>query len=339
MKFQIKTVTILIVSIFLFFIMSCYVPPNNLTPGQTPIPGQTQASKVGNNTDTGQQTPYQNFYPPREPISDDDRKHSRKSDDSCEEKSSSNECYDLCQEIYPKDTEECLEESPDVIDNIYNVYRALKKANDLEDFNKINLNGFDSYVSVDTSSLISLIRDYSRGDADSMLEWVSENSRVAEILRGEENENFRILDDLLNLGEFDVPFEDSEFMDYALKNENDEALDYFFEYIFSNATGCSTKISTKCLETVCKIGRNTNVSPRHRYLYFRSLVFKDFMRDIIKNKVNFLITESTNGPPNPNGWEYGSGAGAIDSVNDLVGKNHWANNTSSAGMLSVCAGL
>ena len=346
MKFQIKTTGFLIIYLGLFFIMSCYVPPNAVNPGQTPISGQTQTlpSQAGNTAIAGQvpvQTPV--LTPTREPsrASDDRdraRTRDRRRDESCESERESHECYDLCKEIYTKDRDECLEEDPDIIEKIYDVYKDIEKSND---FNKIDLNDFKQYIDVSTSSLLSIIRDYSRGEAEDMLVWIAENNKVAEILSGED-EDFRILDDLLStITSFDSrevqePFirdiDRDTLMDYALQAGNDEALDYFLEYVFRTSRSCDKKLSTGCLEVICLIGRGS--VDRDRDYYLDSPVFEDFMSDIIKEKINSTTRTVINTPENADGWDYGTGA--IDSVSDLG--DSWANKDENNG-LSVCLTL
>ena len=339
----------------LSFVSSCYLPPNINAPNQTST-GQNFSSQAPVNQAPVNQAPVigqpstvnpqpAETQPVFQPSRDDDGRNdlpepnSRRRGSGCEIERSSHSCHQLCREMYSRDRDECLEEDPDTIDDIYEVYQALENVRDLSG---INLEDFEAYLDISIVSLNSLIRDYSRNDAEDMLIWIAEYNEVAEIIVGED-EDFRILNDLLALmvrfdsSRIDVPFtrrvdNRDTLMDYALNSGNREALDYFIEYILMGSQDCrSNNANENCLKLMCEIGRAS--VERDRAFYFDSRVFEDFISDIIDGGIN----GSTD--PDGNKWIIGSGDGKIDNLSDL--DYTWAGDTwdPESGELPLCGGL
>ena len=186
------------------FLLNCYLPPNINAPtqnptGQQPYPGQTnyQQPVIGQPFTGGNQQPVGTQPVINQPSRGDrnDLEPDRRRGSDCENERTSHLCHQLCREMYSRDRDECLEEEPNTIENIYEVYKALENARDLD---SINLEDFEVYLDISTVSLTSLFRDYNRNDAEDMLIWIAEDNEVAEIIRGEDDD-FRILNDLLSL--------------------------------------------------------------------------------------------------------------------------------------------
>ena len=336
----------------LSFVSSCYLPPIN-APNQTstgqvaPSSGQVnpQTPVIGQPFTGGNQQFGEATQPVFQPSRDNDNRNdlpapnNRRRGSGCEVERSSHRCHQLCREMYSRDRDECLEEDPDIIDNIYEVYQDLESVRDLSG---VNLEDLEAYLDISIISFNSLIRDYNRNDAEDMLIWIAEDNEVAELIRGED-EDFRILNDLLSLmvrfdsSRIDVPFtrrvdNRDTLMDYALNSGNEEALDYFIEYILMGSQDCkSGNADLDCLTLMCKIGRAS--IERDRGYYFDSRIFEDFISDIIDNEINGSTTESGEK------WIKGSGDGKIDSLSDL--DYTWAGDDwdPESGELPLCGGL
>ena len=367
MKFLKANSSFFPVFLYLSFLSSCYLPPNINAPyqqtqtlqnsqGQTaPVIGQpftggggNQQTAIGQPSFTGgnQQPPEttQTFRPSRFNDGRDELPEpdiNRRRGSGCEAERSSHSCHQLCREMYPRDRDECLEEDPDTIDNVYEVYQALENARDLD---VINLEDLETYLDISIVSLNSLIREYKRNDAEDMLIWIAEDSEVAELIRAEDDD-FRILNDLLSLmsrfdsSKIDVPFtrrvnNRDTLIDYALTHGNEEALDYFIEYILMGGQDCrADNNDIACLALMCKIGRSNR--ERERDYYFFSRAFEDFISEIIDNRVNGTTDADSAGPE----WIKGAGDGKIDDLSDL--DYTWAGDTwdPENGELPLCGGL
>ena len=344
--------------LLVFLFLGCYLPPNINAPSQTqasrqPVIGQpllipsasdsrqTQASRqpvIGQPFTGGVQPDYSQPSRNDNGVNDNYPDSSRRGS-GCEYERPSHRCHELCREMYSRDRDECLEEEPNTIEDIYQVYQDIEGARNLQ---SINLGHFEAYLDVSSFSLVSLIRDYSRSDAEDMLLWIAEDQAVAELI-SDEDDDFRILNDLLSLivhfdsDKLEVPFtrridKRDTLMDYALKSGNEEALDYFLEYIFMGDQACrSDNFTVDCLTVICEIGRGSE--ERDRGYYFDSLVFEDFMAEIIDKKVNGSASS------NKNKWIKGSGDDKIDNISDL--NYTWAGTewNPSDGELPVCGDL
>ena len=121
-------------------------------------------------------------------------------------------------------------------------------------------------------------------------------------------------------------------MDYALNSGNEEALDYFIEYILMGSQDCrADNSSIPCLTLMCSIAR-ANVE-RDRGYYFDSRIFEDFISDIIDDTINGVTSASGEK------WIKGSGDNKIDNVSDL--DYTWAGTDwdPDNGELPLCGGL
>jgi len=344
-KILFKTVGFL----FLLFVLNCYLPPNINAPNQTQTatwqPSTGQQPVIGQPFTGGGQVVQPQTVGFDQPGRNDDRdlpEPDRRRDSSCESERSSHSCHRLCRTMYSRDRDECLEEEPDTIEDLYEVYQDLEGARNLD---SIDLELFEDFLDVSITSLTSIIRDYNRNDAEDMLIWIAEDNEVAELIRAEDDD-FRILNDLLSLmirfdnTRLEVPFKRridgrDTLMDYALSSGNAEALDYFLEYIFAGDRDCrNDRIHVDCLTVICEIGRGSVVE-RDRDYYFDSSVFEEFILEIIDDSINGVSGASTNDAE----WVKGSGDGKIDDISDL--DYTWAGTVWAPddGELSVCGGL
>ncbi|MCZ0932399.1 MAG: hypothetical protein OXJ52_04510 [Oligoflexia bacterium] len=312
-------------------------PPNN-NPGYPPYyngPIQTLPS-VGPRDDS-------DYTRRRTEDPDRDSTLSRaKKGDSCENERSNHECYDLCKEMYRRkdDKEECAELTPDNITAIYDVWTALKTGR-LSNLEGIDEEPLDWFINVSIAGFDSLIRDYRKSDAEDVLIWIAENSEVAEVMR-DEDDDFETLEELLSLVDrFELDTVENPFIEeidrktlfeYAINTGNDTAMDYFLDYFLQTHKSCRRdNITVACLTVICKIG--AGIDERDRENLFNSNIFSDFVKDIIKDKINGA--DSASGDK----WVKGTGESKIDSINDL--DDSWASSDWDPENASkpICGGL
>ena len=147
-----------------------------------------------------------------------------------------------------------------------------------------------------------LISDYSKGDAREVLQWLAENSHAAELFK-DEDYDFETFEELLKKiesfesNEVDQPFTEEigrkTLFEHASDAGNENAVDWFLDYIFQTATACKNKqeSSEGCLTVICKIGSDfEDNDSREDLLDFSD--FEGFLEDdIIKKSTNSLKWE------------------------------------------------
>ena len=350
MKFALKNIYFVLFFFSALYISGCYLPNNS--PLQQNLPSQPNNNgfqqNPPNNNGFQQSQPNNNGRQPDPPRAFRDLNEDRDRDNrlesarrrrgsACEDQRSSHECYRQCQLIYRnnEDRNECRELDPESIESIYEVYNTIESGRNFQD---INLEHFEWLLEVSIAGIDVIIREYSRSDAEEFLIWIAENNGAAKIMR-DEDDDFRRLGELLSSiiafdrNNVERPFirqisSDSLF-DYALYAENQEALDYFLDYILMTDSACNDKTSKRCLTVICSVGRATRV--RNRDLFLASFVFEDFIEDIIRNNINIYNSQN-----NQNGWR----DGRIRAPSDL--DNSWADqvwNITTLGQAPVCGGL
>ena len=330
--------------VLLALLLSCtgYVQPAPYS--GYPANGQNNQAYYNPLPSTG--APRDNLNYDQRKASDSDRETTlsrAKQGDSCEDKSESHECYSLCKDMYKRveDKEECWELNPDKIEGMHDVWRALEtgRPSQLEDISAENL---DYFLNLSIAGFDFLIREYRRTKAENVLVWIAENTKVAEVMR-DEDRDFETLEGLLSLVvRFDLDTVENPFtydinrntlFEYAISTGNDVAMDYFLDYFFQTHKSCrkTNKISVGCLTVVCKIG--FAIDERDRADILDSHIFSEFMKKIIKNRINGAA--SADGQK----WIKGAGNNKIDKISDI--DDTWADEEWNPDDLSkpVCGGL
>ena len=266
----------------------------------------------------------------------------RRRGENCEDERSGHECYDLCKKMYRRgeDKEECTELTPDNIEAMYDVWLALKSGR-LNNLESIELDPLDWFLNTSIAGFDSLIREYSKSEAEDVLIWIAENDDAAEII-ADEDTDFETLEELLSIVDrFDLSSVESPFIkeidrktlfEYAINTGNDIAMDYFLDYFFQTHRSCrSNNITSACLTLVCKIG--ASIDERDREDILDSNIFSDFAESIIDGTINGATSASGQK------WIKGTGDDKIDSINDL--DNSWANSNwaPADGSKPICGGL
>ena len=341
--------------LLLIFLLQCtgYVPPASYPANNNPRSGNPYPNSNFYNPPYQQQNlssinvPRDDSEYTRRRATDPDRDSTlsrAKKGDSCEYEKSSHECYDLCKKMYKRsdDRKECLELTPDNIETIYEVFKALESGR-LSHLEGIDVEPFDWFINVSIAGFDFLIRrEYKRSEAEDVLIWISENEEVAEVMR-DEDDDFETLEELLSLVDrFELETVEEPFiklidrhtlLEYAINAGNDIAIDYFLDYFFQTHRSCrnNKKITIACLTVICKIG--ASIDERDRENIFDSSIFADFIEDIIKEKINGA--DSASGEK----WIKGTGDKKIDSLNDL--DDSWADNVwdPDNGKRPLCGGL
>ena len=296
-----------------------------------------QASQGNNN----QNTPSSNLPDPRDDDyydNRDNRDNSRSSDsrrntDACEDQRSSHECFERCEEMYPRsdDEDECLELDVDDIDAIYSVYEALDTASS-RSFKSISAEDFNAFLDVSISGLDSIIRDYDRGNkAQEFIEWLAIDDEIADIMY-DEDDDFRRLGSLLRFvsrsSNLETPLISRDnFIELAVFEGNTPALDYFLDYILEKHTSCGTSEANRyridCLNVICKIGKS--VRPGYRRSFIDdSDVLTEFLEEIISRGIN-------SGASAPD-WKKGPLDAEINDIDDLDDKWTGAYSATSKGL-------
>ncbi|MDE0092477.1 MAG: hypothetical protein OXN83_04230 [Oligoflexia bacterium] len=341
----------------LALLLGCpYVPPANPPSSQGPYPVNQNPYYNPNPYYNNQGNPYQNLpsvsAPPRNDydytrraVTDPDREATlsrAKKGDACENERSGHECYDLCKSMYKRadDKEECIELTPDNIEEIYDVWTALETGR-LSNLEGIDEEPFDWFLNVSIAGFDVLIRDYKRSEAEDVLIWIAENEGIAEVMR-DEDFDFETLEELLSLVDrFELDTVEEPFIEeldrktlfeYAIDTGNDIAMNYFLDYFFQTHKSCrKDSITVACLTLVCKIG--AAIDERDRERLFESSIFSDFVKDIIKQRINGAT--SADGEK----WIKGAGDAQIDRISDLDAS--WADSEWDPDNASkpICGGL
>ena len=304
------------------FLVGCtgVVPPVNYPPNST-----------GYNHSTGYQT---NNYPPlprdeqdynnriaKDPNRAAVLKNSRDRLDgnSCENEDTNHECRSLCKEMYRRkyDREECEELSVVQIEKLLDVHKKLKEA-DIDDLERIDFEDLKVYLNVSIAGFDNLIRDYKRNDAKEVLTWIAEDEEAAELLR-EEDDDYKTLEELLKQissfsdTEIEEPFSkelnsrDGTLFEMAMHFDNDPAIEWFLDYIFSTdraCTGNNRKVSAACFTVICEIGKEFN-DQDYRVDWLDFPAFENYIDDIIDKEVNrHTATGGTNNNCDKDVWTH-----------------------------------
>ena len=288
--------TALILSLGFLFNCTGYVPPAQQFPSSNYPPN-----------------PYQNPYSPNAPprldadynrrIANDrdrdetlSRANRRRGGDTCEDKDDDHECKELCREMYRRqdDREECEELTVNNINRIIEVSDVLRNPSS-NSLGRMDLEDFDLYLNVSIAGFDRLISDYSRGDANEILVWLTESESATEVFM-DEDDDFETFEELLELvdnfdsDEVEKPFTEEidrrTLFEHAMYSGNELAVEWFLDYIFGTDPACNTIASEECFTVICKIGEGfEDEDNREDLLSFSE--FEDFLEDdILGNDIN-----------------------------------------------------
>ena len=220
------------------------------------------------------------------------------------------ECEEKCEDIYHrrKDREKCMELEIGLIDDLYETYKLLEEADDLDN---IEPDIFHTYISLNLKAIQGLeriIQDYTSGEAKYFLYWLIENKEIADIFRKEDDDH-NTLEALFR--EFHSSYRPAEIWESFIKkidgdplmalliNAGEDKVDWFIDFINEKNPYCAEDTETKeCFKVYCEIGDRLDEDVRDDWLNYES--FQKYINKIIDEKVNSRQGRGDNG--NPNGW-------------------------------------
>ena len=139
-----------------------------------------------------------------------------------------------------------------------------------------------------------MIGKYSRSEAKEVLLWIVANPEITELVRDEDDE-YKALKELFKevAGSDDThePFTagidgSDKLMEIVIEEGNEEALEWFHEYITEEATGCKgeDEVDGMCFAVFCEIGEGIDDESREDWLSFED--FEDYIEEVIEAGLN-----------------------------------------------------
>lgn len=221
------------------------------------------------------------------------------------------ECKKKCEEMYRKirDRNECRSLKVNFIEDLYEAYKILERANNLDD---IDPDIFASYININPKGIESLeyiIEDYTSGEAKEFLFWLIDEEEIAEIFKIRDN-NFNTLETLFR--EMDPNYDKDELYESFTKkiggeflieiiiNSGEENVEWFMDFINEKNPDCFDDEHTKeCFKLFCEIGDRLDETARDNWLNYER--FEKYINKIIDEKVNSQQGRNFE-VRNPRGW-------------------------------------
>ena len=221
------------------------------------------------------------------------------------------ECKEKCDEMYRKirDRNECGNLKVNFIEDLYETYRILERANNLDD---IDPDIFASYISINPKGIESLeyiIEDYTSGEAKEFLFWLISEEEIAEVFQIRDND-YNTLETLFK--EIDPNYDEDElyesftkkiggeFLMEILIESGEENVEWFMDFINEKNPDCSDdEYTIECLKLFCEIGDRLDETTRDDWLSYER--FEKYINKIIDEKVNSQQGRNSD-VRNPNGW-------------------------------------
>ena len=107
-------------------------------------------------------------------------------------------------------------------------------------------------------------------------------------------------------------------MDIAIESGNEEALEWFMNYIEDKNSSCRNEtVSRDCFEIYCKIGDKIDSDNMEDWTSYPA--FESYIDDIIDDKINANNSDDSNysNRGDGNGWNYGEDKGQIEDIDDI----------------------
>ena len=212
--------------------------------------------------------------------------------DKCEDQERDHDCHKLCRKMYTNRAKKDCEKLTTIkIERLIGIHEQIEDPDDLD----IDFEDFDLYLNVSIQAFDSLIRDYRSNHAKKFLYWLVYDEDFTKILR-DEDDDFDALDALLKKVRRFVEEDDEVYKPFtanidnhdnlialAVKRGNEEALDWFQEYILEETSACNEETSRDCFRIFCKIG--DELDSRDRETWMNNTLY-NYLDEIIKNKTN-----------------------------------------------------
>lgn len=231
----------------------------------------------------------------------------------CNRVTGQHECKNMCRYIYSRDNdrEDCEQLPIGQIEAFARVHMFLESPghdvfletpSDTEQTMSIYPMDLDGYFKLSIAAFDRLLGQYGGHQAEGLLLWLVEEPLITGIFIEEdedEEEEFFILDELFRkiAGDFNTSVEthkpftqkvyNNEYtlMEVVIQVGNEEALEWFHEYITETNEACrNEKFSLECFTVFCKIGKDMNQENRKTWLEFDE--FDDYIAGVVNNQIN-----------------------------------------------------
>ena len=319
-----KSISLMLLFSFLF---ACLQPP--VLP---PIDSRTTAvvpprpDEVYDNKKNGDDDRDQSFVKSR------DRRKGKICEDVLE-KNRDHKCKEQCRDIYRRgDREDCEKLTVTQIDSLAELHEILEEADD-DDLKTIDADDFDVYLNVSIEAFEGLAGKYSSKDAKEVLNWIAMEEKIAEVLSDEDSDQEVLKRLLESATDLSVASDDKDeffteniekgdnLIAISLLNNNEEALNWFQEFIIEDSECEDEEAAIGCFTFFCKIGADLDHDRNDDYHRDDWLEYEDF-----KDYIEEIISEGTNGASDPdtNEWD-------TDDIEKLKHVDDW--------VIDLCGGL